>query len=171
MVGAGRWRASVSQPFLQSPQPGGISRIGDHHQLRGYVAAPHDAQPFLHILFMMQVPMLGCDRGEARRFQHCDDRLRRPKVLQIDRVSFREIFIIEPIGRFLRTEGQNHQVAAGAKDAKNRMQHRRLVLHMMQCVLAGYEIEALPRKRQHSAVPPHPDDVRGFALRLPQHPQ
>jgi TetR/AcrR family transcriptional regulator, transcriptional repressor for nem operon len=53
MVCPRRRNASISQPFFQSAQPCGIGRIGDHHQLRSDVAAPHGVRPIVHILFVM----------------------------------------------------------------------------------------------------------------------
>src|SRR6266851_6304098 len=113
--------------------------------------------------------MLHGHRRKTDPFHDCRHGLRRPKIPQISDLSFREIFIIEPIRRLLRAQVAENKAAAKTEDLESITQHAGLGLKMMKGKLAADEIKAQGRKGECRSMGLHPGDARRLAPGLPQH--
>src|SRR5215469_18162630 len=143
MVGPHRRRAAISQFLLQAAKPCGVGFVPDRCQLGTGVAAAHDIEPVPQILLIIHVSSSHRDRQKTGCVHYRDDLLWRPEVSQINAACFGEIFVIEPILRFLRTEAVEHEAAAGAENPERLPQHGFLAAYVMKRVLTGNEIEAI----------------------------
>src|SRR6266446_79387 len=101
---------------LQSADASLVGCIGYRHQLGVRISSSHRVEPDTQILLKPQMLTLDRYRRKAGRLHRRDDGLRRPEILQVDSVSLREIFIIEPVRALLWTKIAHDKTRAVSKN-------------------------------------------------------
>src|SRR5215467_12652217 len=89
--------------------------------------------------------------------------IRRPEIPQINNLSFRKIFVINPIRRLVWTQIAENKAAARTQYPKGITKHAGLGLKMVKGKSAADEIKAQVQKRERRGIGLHPSNVRPWA--------
>jgi hypothetical protein len=106
---------------------------------------------------------------KADPFHDCHHGIRRPEIPQINNLSFRKIFVINPIRRLVRTQITENKAAARTEYPNGITKHAGLGLKMVKGKLAADEIKAQVEKRERRGIGLHPSNVRRLGPSPPQH--